>query len=170
MSAHAVSAGQVELRRVPDGGIQPQVAIDEHGTVHLVYFKGDPSNGDLFYATSKDGTTFSSPIRVNSVPGSAIAIGNIRGARIANGRQGNIYVVWNGSAKMGNPSEGRSPMLFSRLNEAHTSFEPERDLIHSARGWGRDCGRSARPRVRLLACSRPGPPRGGVSPGMDDAF
>jgi len=132
--AQAGSAGQVELRRVPDGGIQPQVAVDEHGTVHLVYFKGDPSNGDLFYATSNDGAAFSSPIRVNSVPGSAIAIGNIRGARIANGRHGNIYVIWNGSAKMGNPSEGRSPMLFSRLNEAHTSFEPERNLIHSAHG------------------------------------
>lgn len=125
---------QVELKRVPDGGIQPQVAADEHGTVHLVYFKGDPSAGDLFYSKSTDGVTFSDPIRVNSVPGSAVAIGNIRGARLAIGRHGNLYVVWNGSSRMGNPSEGRSPMLFSRLNETRTAFEPERDLIHTARG------------------------------------
>jgi hypothetical protein len=120
--------------RVPDGGIQPQVAADEHGAVHLVYFKGDPANGDLFYVMSNDGATFSKPMRVNSVAGSAVAIGNIRGARIASGRHGIVYVVWNGSAKMGNPAEGRSPMLFSRLNETRTAFEPERDLIHSARG------------------------------------
>jgi hypothetical protein len=127
LAQSGTAAAQVKLMRVPDGGIQPQVAVDEHGTVHLVYFKGDPANGDLFYATSKEGTVFSSPIRVNSVTGSAIAIGNIRGARIATGRRGNIYVVWNGSAKIGNPSEGRSPMLFSRLNKAHTAFEPEKD-------------------------------------------
>jgi hypothetical protein len=134
VAAHSGSVEHVEFRRVPDGGIQPQVAVDEHGTIHLVYFTGEPANGDLFYARSKDGEAFSNPIRVNSVPGSAIAIGNIRGARIASGRHGEIYVAWNGSAKMGNPSEGRSPMLFSRLNGAHTSFEPERDLIHTARG------------------------------------
>jgi hypothetical protein len=99
-----------------------------------VYFKGDPSGGDLFYSRSTDGLTFSGPIRVNSVAGSAVAIGNIRGARLAIGRHGNVYVVWNGSARMGNPSQSRSPMLFSRLNQPRTAFEPERDLIHTAHG------------------------------------
>ncbi len=133
-SGDCVFAAQVVLKRVPDGGIQPQVVADQRGTIHLVYFKGDPSEGDLFYSTSNDGTTFSDPIRVNSVPGSAIAIGNIRGARIASGRHGNTYVVWNGSAKMGNPGQGQSPMLFSRLNEAQTAFEPERNLLHTTHG------------------------------------
>lgn len=124
----------VEVKRVPNGGIQPQVTVDQNGTVHLVYFKGDPAEGDLFYVRSKDGERFSSPIRVNSVPGTAVAIGNIRGARIATGRRGNVYVVWNGSAKLGNPALGRSPMLFSRLNETRTAFEPERNLIQKAYG------------------------------------
>ena len=114
--------------------IQPEVAVDGEGTVHLVYFEGDPSQGDLFYAKSKDGLHFSDPIRVNSVPGTAVAIGNIRGARIAVGRRGNVYVVWNASSKLGNPALGRSPMLFSRLNASRTAFEPERNLIHTAYG------------------------------------
>ncbi len=125
---------KIELKRVPDAGIQPQVAVDGSGTVHLVYFKGDPAQGDLFYTHSSDGEKFSSPVRVNSVPGTAVAIGNIRGARIALGRSGNVFIVWNGSAKLGNPTLGRSPMLFSRLNENRTDFEPQRNLIHTAFG------------------------------------
>lgn len=125
---------RVELKRVPDAGIQPQVAVDAAGTVHLVYFKGDPAQGDLFYTRSNDGENFSTPVRVNSIKGTAVAIGNIRGARIASGRNGNLFVVWNGSAKLGNPALGRSPMLFSRLNENRTAFEPEQNLIHTAYG------------------------------------
>lgn len=133
-SPHSFSSPRVELKRVPGGGIQPQTVVDLEGTVHLVYFKGDPSEGDLFYARSKDGVMFSAPIRVNSVPGTAVAVGNIRGARIAVGRRGRVYVVWNGSRKTGDPALGRSPMLFTRLNDEGTSFEPERNLIHTAYG------------------------------------
>ena len=49
--------------RVPNHGIQPQVAVDAEGTVHLLYFKGDPGAGDVFYARSKDGEHFHHPIR-----------------------------------------------------------------------------------------------------------
>src|SRR5689334_6544852 len=51
------------LLAVPDRGIQPQVAVDARGTVHLVYFKGDPGGGDLFYARSRDGAQFAHPLR-----------------------------------------------------------------------------------------------------------
>lgn len=128
------SIPRVELRRVPDGGIQPQTLIGRDGVVHLIYFKGDAGQGDIFYSRSKDGITFSKPIRVNSVEGTAVAIGNIRGARIALGRQDRVYVAWNGSAKLGEPAKGRSPMLFTRLNDAGTAFEPERNLIQTAYG------------------------------------
>jgi hypothetical protein len=50
------------------------------------------------------------------------------------GRRENVYVVWNASPKLGNPALGRSPMLFSKLNESRTAFEPERNLIHTAYG------------------------------------
>ena len=69
----------VKMVRVPDAGIQPQAAVDDKGVIHLIYFKGDPAKGDIFYVHSADGgATFSAPVRVNSQPGSAIAIGTIR--------------------------------------------------------------------------------------------
>jgi len=62
------AAGKVTLQRAPAGGIQPQIAVDQAGTIHMVYYKGDPGHGDLYYVRSRDGgTTFSAPLRVNSI-------------------------------------------------------------------------------------------------------
>jgi RNA polymerase sigma factor (sigma-70 family) len=125
------------LVRVPNHGIQPQVAVDGRGVVHLVYFKGEPGAGDLFYTTSKDGIHFKPhPLRVNSQAGSAIAAGNIRGAHLALGKNGRVHVAWNGSDKARPlaPVKGRyrNPMLYTRLNDEGTAFEPQRNLITSA--------------------------------------
>ena len=101
---------KVKLVRVPDGGIQPQVAVDERGTVHLLFYKGPEAGGDLFYVRSGDGgATWSAPVRVNSVPGSAIAVGTIRGAQLALGAGGRVHVVWNGSKQAAPPPGGGSP-------------------------------------------------------------
>jgi RNA polymerase sigma factor (sigma-70 family) len=132
----------VERLRVPDHGIQPQVAVDSEGTVHLLYFKGEPAAGDIFYARSKDGVHFHHPLRVNSIAGSAIAVGNIRGAHLALGKNGRPHVAWNGSHKATPKAPGDpqgpawmlTPMLYTRLNDAGTAFEPQRNVIQSAGG------------------------------------
>src|SRR5947209_2069048 len=55
----------VTTLRVPNRGIQPQVVVDPRGQVHLLYFKGAPAGGDLYYVRSKDGgRTFSEPLSV----------------------------------------------------------------------------------------------------------
>ena len=131
----------VQVIRVPNGGIQPQVALDSKGTLHMIYFKGDPGHGDIFYVRSKDwGNNFSSPIRVNSEPETAVASGTIRGAHIAVGKNGRIHVAWNGSVKSSmrgprmpdmpkeSPYNGL-PMLYARLNDSGTSFEKDRNLM-----------------------------------------
>ncbi|HYM11850.1 MAG TPA: sialidase family protein, partial [Bryobacterales bacterium] len=129
----------VTLLRVPDGGIQPQAAVDAKGVVHLIYFKGDPAHGDLFYVRSADGgATFSKPVQANSKPGSAIAVGNIRGARLAIGSGGRIHVAWNGSRDAEPKGPLGAPMLYARSNDSGTAFEPERNVIHTA--WGLDGG------------------------------
>lgn len=129
------SKPEVELRRVPDGGIQPQAAVDADGVVHLIYFKGDANGGDIFYTRSmRQSSDFSDPIRVNSESGTAVAAGNIRGARIAIGRQGRVYVAWNGSQIAARSNGERAPMLFTRSNDAATGFEPQRNLIQAAYG------------------------------------
>src|SRR4051794_26075499 len=42
-------SGKVSLLHVPDKGIQPQVAVDGKGMIHLIYFKGEAGGGDIFY-------------------------------------------------------------------------------------------------------------------------
>ena len=132
--------GRVTLLRIPNGGIQPQVAVDGKGVVHMVYFSGEAAHGDLFYVRSENaGAAFSHPLRVNSRPSDAIATGNIRGAHLAIGKNGRVHVAWNGSqqAEPKGPNN-TAPMLYTRLNDAGTAFEPERNLIQLA--WGIDGG------------------------------
>ncbi len=103
----------------------------------MVYFVGDPKHGDVFYTRSLDfGGTFPSAIRVNSQEGSAIAIGAIRGAQMSVGKRNRVHVAWNGSDQ----AEPRGPinqeagqpgslMLYARLNDLGSSFEPQRNLM-----------------------------------------
>ena len=124
---------KVELRRTPNDGIQPQAVADAKGVVHLVYLKGDPKASDIFYLRLEPGrTNFSAPLQVNTRPGSAIAIGTIRGAHLALGRNRRVHVAWNGSQS--SEKHRGAPMLYARLNDAGTAFEPERDLITHAAG------------------------------------
>jgi hypothetical protein len=134
LPARAEGAPKVTLRRVPGGGIQPQVAVDGKGTVHLIYFKGTPGTGDVFYVRStKTPGKFTRPVRVNSQRGSAIAVGNIRGAHLALGKNGRPHVAWNGSGKAEPKAPGKStPMLYTRLKDDGTGFEPQRNLMRFA--------------------------------------
>jgi hypothetical protein len=134
--AEAEQPSKVAILRVPDHGIQPQVVVDGKGVVHLIYFKSDPAGGDIFYVHSENGgATLSRPLRVNSQPSSTIAIGNIRGAHLAVGKNGRIHVAWNGSGKAEPKGpDGAAPLLYTRLNDAGTAFEPQRNLIQSAFG------------------------------------
>jgi len=76
----------VQVMSVPNNGIQPQLVVHED-RVHLAYYSGEAAHGDVFYVRSDDfGRRFSPPVRVNSQLGSAIAIGSIRGAQIAVGK------------------------------------------------------------------------------------
>jgi hypothetical protein len=135
----AAASERVKLVRTPEGGIQPQAALDAKGVVHLIYFKGEADAGDIFYvrrsATSED---FSKPIRVNSQRGSAMAVGSIRGAQLAVGQNGRVHVAWDGMGKgarqVSIAGKDVTPMLYTRLNDAGQTFEPERNLITYAAG------------------------------------
>ena len=115
------ASADVALLRTPDGGIQPQAVVDKSGRIHLVYFKGLPRAGDLFYVTKDaEASDFSKPLRVNS-SSNAIAVGTIRGAQIALGENGRIHVAWN--------SASGKEMLYTRLNDKRDRFEPERNVM-----------------------------------------
>lgn len=137
----SAAAARVEVLKTPNSGIQPQAVVDARGTVHLIYLKGDPSAGDLFYQRrDPGGSEWSAPIRVNSQPSTATAMGTIRGGQLAVGRNGRIHVVWFGAGNArprgplnpampaDNPYNG-TPLLYSRLNDAGTAFVPQRNLM-----------------------------------------
>ena len=128
--AHAArpTAPAVSVVAVPDGGIQPQAVVDGSGVIHLVYFKGEPAAGNLHYVRFTPATGPSTPLQVNSVAGSAIATGSVRGAQVALGRNGRLHVAWNGSKPVAATDGKRIPMLYTRLNDKGSAFETQRAL------------------------------------------
>ena len=67
----ASGAERVSLWQLPQGAIQPQVAVDGRGTAHVLYFKQGNSEGagNLYYMRLAPGETRpSESIRVNSEP------------------------------------------------------------------------------------------------------
>lgn len=123
------SAATVEVVRLPAGTLQPVAVTDSEGTVHWVWLQGEPAACDVFYQRWPGGVPPSTPpLRVNSRPGSAIAIGTVRGAQITLGRAGRIHVVWNGSSKAETSPGDGAPLLYSRLDDSGTTFEASRNL------------------------------------------
>lgn len=125
--AAAFSAPRVVVFPTPGDGIQPQAVADGKGTIHLVYFIGDPAAGNLYYVplTARAGSLIAAapPVRVNSIAGSALATGTVRGAQIALGRDGTVHVAWHGSQKV--EAEGIVPVWYARSKDGRT-FEPQR--------------------------------------------
>jgi len=144
VSGHGAPA--IKRIPVPDDGIEPQAAVDDEGTIHLVYYKGEAAGGDLFYVKPSDqGASFSAPVAVNTQSGSAVAAGAIRGAQIAVGVDGRVHVAWNGSrvakpkgllnpAQPSDSPHNGTPMLYARSNPEGTAFEPQRNLMQKTFG------------------------------------
>ena len=126
----------VAVVRTPDGGIQPQSAVDARGVVHLIFFKGEPLRGDVYYTRFDPRSgRFSTSVRVNSQPGSVIATGTVRGAHLALGREGRVHVAWMGSSEAKPRVSGNAaPMMYTRLKDDGMTFEPERNVLQFATG------------------------------------
>jgi len=160
LNASLVVGENVKLLPTPDDGIQPQAAVDSKDVAHLIYFKGDPKAGDIFYVRREPGQKeFSQPLPVNTRPHTAMAMGTIRGAQLAVGRNGRVHVAWDGmgegvssphsdtlhtpTAHSRPPHDGsgdKHPLYYTRLNDEATAFEPERNVITYA--YGLDGGSS----------------------------
>lgn len=134
MGAHAEAAGRVLLERLPEGWVQPRVVRSDDGSLHRVCLTGDPQASDVVYSSrAPHATDWSRPLRVNHQPGSAIAMGTIRGPDIAMGAGGRVHVMWNGSSKAQSKLPNSSPLFFARMNSGVGSFEPERVLNQGTR-------------------------------------
>jgi hypothetical protein len=138
LSGVALTAA-ISVERLPDSGVQPQT-ISTGDATHLIYLTGDPKAADIVYRSRTGQAEWSAPLRVNNQPGSAIAIGTIRGPQMALGRNGRVHVVWNGSSiAEPKPAHGGSPMLYARLTDDGKSFTAQRNLMtatHELDGGG----------------------------------
>ncbi len=124
--APAESSGGVTLVSLPENGIQPRVLAGEDGLARVVYFKGEPGGGDLFFAVLRpENGAFTDPVRINSTPKSAVAAGTIRGAQVAMVGGARTHVVWNGSMKA---KGDRPPFYYTRSKPGGTGFEEQRPI------------------------------------------
>lgn len=120
----------VAVLRTPGRGIEPQAVLGQDGVLRMIYFVGDAAAGNIEYVERRPGAAeYSTPIRVNSQPDSAVAIGAVRGPQMAVGRDGRVYVIWFGSqrAEPRGP-KGGTPVMFSRLDDSGRAFTPQRNL------------------------------------------
>ena len=128
----------VEQWPLPDGALQPRVAVDGQGVVHAVWLRGDPQSSEVWYAQrSADAGSWMPAVRVDRGAGSAVAMGTVRGVHIALDGKDRAHLLWLGSAKAEPKSEdGSAPMLYSRAGES--GFSVPLNIIE--RGVGVDGG------------------------------
>lgn len=129
------AAPVVAVATVPDGGIQPQAVVDVSGIIHLLYFRGEPSGGDLYYVRlAKPDQKASQPVRVNSSEGSALATGSVRGAQIALGRGGRVHIAWYGSKPVEASGTSNPQVWYTRSEADGLRFQPQRRVSGTAEG------------------------------------
>jgi len=134
--AVVLDAAEVTVMKLPDGGLQPQAVSDAQGGLHVVYLSGAPMASEVFYVQRAPGASeWSPPLRVNSQSKSAIAMGTVRGAHLALGREGRVHVAWLGSAMaQPRPADGSMPMFYARLDRGAPTFTDQRNMVVKASG------------------------------------
>src|SRR5256885_8446427 len=94
LSAAATLGPNVEVMRLPVGGLQPQIAADGRGGLHMVYLTGDPGTADVVYS-KWSGAGVSPAMSGNAQKGSAIAEGTIRRVQPSIGKNDRGHEGWN---------------------------------------------------------------------------
>ena len=116
---------RVTVVRIPEGGRMPRAVGDGAGVIHLMYFDGVMSGGDILYAhRTPRASGWSEPHPVNSVPRSAVGVGPIDGGQLALGHDGRLHVVWFQT----NPVR----LFYTRSTVDRTRFESQRVLAEFA--------------------------------------
>ncbi len=128
----AAALDDISWIRLPEGAMQPELVRDRTGHLQAVWLSGPAGASDVQVADlGTEGRLTTPPLRVNSQPGSAIAMGTIRGARMAVGSDGTLHLLWNGSGTATPRSAKSSPLLYSRKPPGAAGFEPQRNLMGS---------------------------------------
>jgi hypothetical protein len=125
-----VSADQWQLDGCPDDG--PALAVDEHGVVHVVWptvvSQPEPHKA-IFYASTRDGRTFTERVRVSH------ELHNAAHPQIAIDPRGNVFVVWDENI------DGRRQVVFSNRREGR--FTPATTIGTTSPTWYPSIARSS---------------------------
>lgn len=110
----------VSVLRAPDGAMLPQMVIDDTDTLHLIYYTGSMSSGDLWHVSRAPEATEWSPTQpVNSQPHSVQGLGPVDGGQLAIGPDGLLHVTW----------FHKDPPRFRYTRSDHAGlFEPQQTL------------------------------------------
>lgn len=131
----------VEVARIPEGGRMPRAVIDPDGAVHVIYFEGVMSGGDLLHVSrAAAGSGWTAPVRVNSDERSAVGMGPMDGGHVALDGAGRLHAVWFQT----NPAR----IHYARSAPGGAAFEPQRTL------WQADHRIEAAPSVAAGADGR----------------
>ena len=99
----------------------PRAVVDPAGTVHVIYFEGVMSGGDLLHvARAAAGGGWTDPARVNSDRRSAVGMGPMDGGHLALDGAGRLHAVWFQT----NPAR----IFYARSAPGGAAFEPQRTL------------------------------------------
>ena len=126
ISVISTAAAEVIIRPTPDGGVQPRMLVDSHGTVHLLYFKkrlSAPSarEGNLYYrqylvAENRFGT----PIKVSSQAFNVQTVSISRASMALDGA-GRVHVIWY--------LPRAEQYYYARSNTQRNQFEPQQSMV-----------------------------------------
>ena len=150
----------VAILRTPDDGLQPQVAVDRAGQVHVVYFKGPGSaRRSVLHACSTQRPAVSPVLSVSTrtlvrpLPQARFAVPTSR-----SGSQGRVHVAWMGSSLADAARDRRCDADAVRADgrrrrglRTGTQHPAVRD---GSRRRRIPCGRRHGSRLRGLACRR----------------
>ena len=99
----------------------PRAVIDSQETVHLVFFQGVISSGDLWHVRRPlKVSSWSQSEKVNSQPHSVVGFGPIDGGQVVIDHRDRLHVVWFQSDPV--------RIFYTRTNSTGTGFEKQRSL------------------------------------------
>jgi len=120
----------VEARRLPEGELQPQIAVGADGLLHMLTYRGDPAAGELVLRRFRAQEAWSDPILVGA---GAFACGT--GGQIALGREGREHVVWAAAAASGGRGEPSDvPIRTARTSADGRGFEAALEVASAHSG------------------------------------
>ncbi len=125
-SVPLLADGPVELLPLPEGGLQPEALLGTDGSLHLLYFSGEPIAGNLFYSQTRippaadQPLTLGAPVRVNSQDSSVIAMGTVRGGHLALGA-GRVHVAWMSADR-------EDPGMYYARSDGDDRFEAQQNV------------------------------------------